>query len=329
MLDGGNARPGFKEGWERIHQLEFAPEQALAGKDRHARLNTRQQQLAVSFCVQDVNRHLMDVGGRQRAERKCSRGGAGVELLLQKRDLLGGKSSQVRQQVLRKGRVILLPLADVAIGDIRHGLLRANVSQPGGNTRVHRGALRVAGKEIRVGQRGVEERLVFAVINVRDGDWTANRKTGFVAPEFRPDRTRPVQEKLVAVEFLVLQKVRNAAVKAVVAHPGTDLQVGTAVASGPGRIECGLHVHHLNRIQRHIDVIAQAAAAVHHVRGVHAIDHQRIIGWARPVDRRVQRLRAVVPLAAGRGRQIHTFAGAIGQRSRNARFGNDQVGEVA
>jgi len=89
-------------------------------------------------------------------------------------------------------------------------------------------------------------------------------------------------------------------------------------AAGGGGEERGLHFRYFQRVERHGDVVAQAAVGVHRVGGVDAVDGDSVVGGARTVNAGVERLAAIVALGAGvaamlRPRPVRSGRGAATQ----------------
>ena len=320
MLHRDDAGPAVRLGRDDLLLQQLAAEGAVAAQHRHAAGGRRDQEAAVAGRVQDVDRDRMDVGRRQLAE------GQRVDVAEERGDeaglLIGREGAQRAQEVGGKGRVVGGAVAQVVVGDAGDGLGRPHVAEADRQAGRGSGVAGIAGAEPRLLSGDEEERAALA-------DRTAHGAAGVVAAELGLGGTGAVEEELVGVHRLVLERVQPGPVVAVGAIAGDDVDAAAAVAALGRRGQRRRHLDLLERLQRHAETGAETTRRAQHVGRVDAVHPKRVVGRPRPVDARVQRLRAVLGLGAGLGGEVQVAAGAIGQRRRHAGLGHDHVRVVA
>ena len=322
VLDGAGAGPGVVEGGKGLLEKTFVAEVSVAGEGLKGGRVGGQQEFAIALDVENVDGDRVDILSGEIAKGNVAGGGVREEFAFEAGDLFGGEGADGGKKVIGEGGVAAGTGLQPLVGDVGDGLAGAGFSEADGDAGGGDGALGEAADEVRALDGGEEEGFVA-------NDATAEGGPGFVTAELRTAGAGAIQEEFVGVELLVLQEVIAGAVVGVGAAAGDEGDVAAAVATGGGAVEGGLHFDHFEGVEGDVDAAAEAAAGVHHVGGVEAVDGHGVIGGAGTVDGGVEGLGAVVGLASGGGGEVHAATGTVWQGGIDAGFGDEEVGDVA
>ena len=307
-------------GWNHLLLERLPPVRAVPRQNLLTSHRRWDEEPPIAFDVQNVERNRMNIGGCQIAEGQAR--GIRIELRNQTGLLLGRKGAKPVHEVGRKLRIVLRPRAHPLVGHGRDRFRRSRVRQPDRKTDSGVGVGRVARLEPLALQRAEERRPAPA-------QRPADRQRRIVAPELRFLEAGSVDEELVGIHLLVLEVVTRRARVVIRARSRDELDVAAAIPSARCRRQRRLDLHLLQCVERNRDAVAQAPAGIEHVRRVDAIDSKPVVGRAGAVDAGIERLRCIVSLRTGRGRDVEALSRAIRQRRIDAGFADDDVGVVS
>lgn len=191
---------------ERLHQFALWTVGGRCWQKPQRVRRGGKQEAAVALHIENVDRHRVNVSGRQLTEDGHSR--AAEELPFQSGHLIGREGPEGSEEVGGKARIPSRAVLQPAIRHRSNALSSPYFAKTIGNGRDRDGAAGKAGSEA-CPLHGSEKEC-FIPPNA-----PAERRTGFVPAELGTRCASAIQEKIVGVEPLILQEVGHCAVKVV------------------------------------------------------------------------------------------------------------------